>query len=131
MRQRAIWIDHNEARIFHVEAGSFDKEGVHAAHHHVQRHPKSQETKTRNHPNDEGRFFDEVLALLGGSEELLVLGPSVTKLHLLRYAQKHAPAIAAAVVGLETADNHTDGQLLAHVRHYFHEDAPRLGVAMT
>jgi stalled ribosome rescue protein Dom34 len=128
MRQTAIWIDHDEARVFHVEGATFDKETVQAAHHHVHRHPKSQETKTRNHPADEGRFFDEALAFVKGSERILILGPSVTKLHFLRYAQKHAPAVAACVVGLETADHPTDGQLLAHVRHYFHDDPPRLGV---
>src|SRR5450432_268331 len=88
MRQTAIWIDQQEARVFHVEAETFGKETIHAPNHHVHRHPKDQKTKIRSHPDDEGRFFDEVLALLVGSEELLVMGPSVTKLHFLRYAQK-------------------------------------------
>jgi stalled ribosome rescue protein Dom34 len=129
MRQIAMWIDHNEARVFHVEGDTFNKETIHSANHHIHRHPKAQETKTRNHPNDEPRFFDDVLAALAGSEEILIVGPSVTKLHFLRYAQKRAPALADCVVGVETADHPTDGQLIAHVRHYFHEDPPRLGVA--
>ena len=70
-----------------------------------------------------------MLATVQDSEELLIMGPSVTKLHLLRHAQKHAPAVAARVVGLETADQSTDRQLAAHVRHYFHKDSPRIGVA--
>jgi hypothetical protein len=49
-------------------------------------------------------------------------------LHFLRYAQKHAPALAARVVGIETADHPTDRELLARVRHYFHDDPPRIGV---
>ena len=129
MRQTAIWIDHDEARVFHVEGETFDKDTIHAAHHHLHRHPKGQEMKTRNHPQDETRFFDEVLAVLAGSEELLLMGPSVTKLHLLRYAQGHAPAVAARVVGIETADHPTDRQLVAHMRHYFHSEPARLGVA--
>jgi stalled ribosome rescue protein Dom34 len=129
MRQTAIWIDHHEARVFHVEGQAFDLETIHDAAHHVHRHPKDQETKTRNHPMDEPRFFDEVLALLSGSEEILIMGPSVTKLHFLRYAQKKAPAVASRVVGLETADHPSDGKLVAHVRHYFRDDPPRVGVA--
>jgi stalled ribosome rescue protein Dom34 len=129
MRQAAIWIDQHEARIFHVDAETLGKDTVHAANHHVQRHPKDQETKIRNHPNDEGRFFDDVLVFLADSEELLVMGPSVTKLHFLRYAEKKAPSVAARVVGLETADHPTDRELMAHIRHYFHDDAPRRGVA--
>ena len=128
MRQKAIWIDHNEARIFFVGADAADMDAVRAANHHVHRHPKAQETRAHNHPNDDARFFDEVLAHLAGSEEILLMGPSVTKLHLLRYAQKQAPALAACVVGLETADHPTDRELVAHIRHYFHDDKPRFGV---
>jgi stalled ribosome rescue protein Dom34 len=128
MRQTAIWIDHDEARVFHVEGEAFRKETIHSANHHVHRHPKSQEMKTHSHPQDETRFFGQVLALLEGSEELLITGPAVTKLHLLRYVQQHAPTVAARVVGLETSDHPTDGQLLAHIRHYFHSDPPRVGV---
>ena len=129
MRQTALWLDRNEARVFHVDANSFGKDTIHAPNHHVHRHPKDQETKTRNHPDDEARFFDEVIAHLAGSEEVLVMGPSMTKLHFLRYAQRKTPALADRVVGLETSDHPTDRELVAHIRHYFHEDARRLGVA--
>jgi hypothetical protein len=129
MRQRAIWLDQNEARIFHVEAASAGEDTIWAAHRHVHRHPKAEETSTHNHPSDEARFFDAVIAGVADGEEILLMGPSVTKIHLLRYAQKHAPAAAACVVGLETADHPTDRQLVAHIRHYFHSDRPRIGVA--
>ena len=128
MRNQAVWIDQNEARVFNVEGAAFDEKTVHAANHHIHRHPKGDLTKTHNHLNDEARFFGEVLALLGDTEGILLLGPSVTKLHLFRHAQQHAPKVAALVVGVETADHPTDRQLVAHVRHYFNEDRPRRGV---
>jgi stalled ribosome rescue protein Dom34 len=128
MRQTAIWIDHNEARVFHVEGSTFDEKTVHAPTHHLHRHPKSDETKTRNHPQDETRFFGEIMSALEGRDEILLLGPSVTKLHFLHRAQKHAPAIAERIVGIETSDHPTDRQIVAHVRHYFQNDPPRLGV---
>jgi hypothetical protein len=56
------------------------------------------------------------------------MGPSVTKLHFLKYAQKHAAAVASNIVGLETSDHPTDRQLVAHVRQYFHTEMPRVGV---
>ena len=128
MRQIAICIDHDLARVFHVTADSSEQLTIPSPIHHVHRHPKDQETKIRNHPQDELRFFAEVASKLEGADEVLVMGPSVTKLHFLRYAQQHAPAIASQVVGLETSDHPTDGQLIAHVRHYFHTERPRLGV---
>ena len=128
MRNQAVWIDQHEARVFNIEGETFDEKTVHAANHHVHRHPNRDLTKTHNHLTDEARFFDEVLKVLGNAEEILLLGPSVTKLHLLRYAQEHAPKLAALVVGVETVDHPTDRQLVAHVRHYFHGDRPRIGV---
>ena len=129
MRQMAIWIDHQEARVFHVTDATFEELTVSAPAHHLHRHPKSQETKIRNHPEDESRFFDDVVRALVGAEEILVVGPSVTKLRFLRYAQHHVPGVAARVVGLETADHPTDRQLVAHMREYFHTERPRLRVA--
>ncbi|HXI57973.1 MAG TPA: translational machinery protein [Polyangia bacterium] len=126
--QMAVWIDHNEARVFVVDGQTFDESIIQSVNRHVHRHPKSEATRTRNHPQDELRFFDEVVRALAGAAEILVMGPSVTKLHFLRYAQTNAPAVAARVVGLETADNASDRQLAAHVRHYFHKDRARLGV---
>jgi stalled ribosome rescue protein Dom34 len=129
MRHMAIWIDHDEARIFEVTDAAFEELTVSSAPHHVHRHPKSQETKTRNHPQDEIRFFADVARAVGNAEEVLITGPSVTKLRFLRYAQQHAPTLAAHVVGVESSDHPTDRQLVAHVRHYFHAERPRLGVA--
>ena len=39
--------------------------------------------------------------------------------------------LAAKIVGVESSDHATDRQIVAHVRHYFHADAPRLGVGST
>jgi stalled ribosome rescue protein Dom34 len=127
MRQMAVWMDSEEAKIFHVEAASFDEATVHSPNHHVHRHPKDQETRTHNHPDDEHRFFQAVAAALAGADQVLVMGPSVTKLRFIRYAQKHDPALEPRIVGVETADHPTDRQLVAHVRQYFHDPLPRSG----
>jgi stalled ribosome rescue protein Dom34 len=129
MRQMAMWIDHDEARVFHVDGKTSDESTFKSAQHHVHRHPANQETKTRNHPRDEPVFFGEVIGALEGAEKILIMGPSVTKFHFLKYAQEHAPAIASHIVGVETADHPTDRQLVAHVREYFHSELPRTSVA--
>ncbi len=83
------------------------------------RKPRDQD---RNHPHDEPVFFAQVIGALEGAEKILIMGPSVTKFHFLKYAQEHAKAVASHIVGLETADHPTDPQLVAHVRHYFHSE---------
>ena len=70
---------------------------------------------------------EAVAAALAGADQVLVLGPSVTKLRFLPYAQKHDPALEPRIVGLETADHPTDRQLVAHIRQYFHDPLPRRG----
>jgi stalled ribosome rescue protein Dom34 len=123
----AVWIDGDEARIFHVGAESFDESTVRSPKHHVHRHPKDQETRTHNHPDDEHRFFREVSKALAGATAILVVGPSMTKLHFLRYVQKNDPTLESRIVGLETVDHPTDRQIVAHVRSYFHTSPPRPG----
>jgi stalled ribosome rescue protein Dom34 len=127
MGQMAVWIDGNEARIFHVDANRFDEATVRSPQHHLHRHPKDQETKVHNHPDDEYRFFREVSQSLAGADAILVVGPSMTKLHFFRYVQKHNPALESRIVGLETVDHPTDRQIVAHVRSYFLASPPRHG----
>ena len=115
----AVWMDGEEARVFHVGAKGFDESTVHSPTHHVHRHPKDQLTRTHNHPDDEHRFFRALADALKGADQILLLGPSTTKLLFLRYLEKSDPGLGARVVGLETADHPTDRQIAAHVRDYF------------
>jgi len=127
MTQMALWIDGSEARIFHVDPERFDEATVQSPKQHVHRHPKADETRGHGHPDDEQRFFREVAQALAGAGAILVVGPSMTKLHFLRYVQKHDPALESRIVGLETADHPTDRQIVAHARSYFHRPSPRAG----
>jgi hypothetical protein len=52
MQTIAVWIDHEEAKVFHVDASTFGETTVHSASRHVHRHPRDQETKTHNHPHN-------------------------------------------------------------------------------
>jgi hypothetical protein len=57
--------------------------------------------------------------LLEGAEEVLVVGPSAAKLEFMRYVHKHDQATEAKIVGIETVDHPTDGQLVAYANQYF------------
>ena len=50
---------------------------------------------------------------------ILVVGPSVTKLRFLRYAQEHDRALESRIAGIETVDHPTDRQIVAYARNYF------------
>lgn len=117
-RQAAVWIDHQEARIFHVEAERFDESAISAPQRHIHRHPKGP-TAEHHHPDDQRRFFHDVADALRDAEQILVIGPSTAKLQLLRYLHEHARAVEQRVVGLETVDHPTDRQIVAYVSRYF------------
>jgi stalled ribosome rescue protein Dom34 len=114
----AVWIDHREARIFHVSAETFDEQTVTTPQHIHRTHAKG-ESGAKAHPDDARRFFHEVARSLDASSHILVLGPSTAKLDLLRYLQLHDRAIAEAVVEIETVDHPTDPQRAAYTRSYF------------
>ncbi len=117
-----VWIDHQEAKIFHLDAATFVETTVKAPQHHVTRKPQ-------DHGRHEGddQFFHAVADKLAGAERILVVGPSSGKLDFLRFVHKHAHAIESAIVGVETLDHPTDRQLAAYVRHYFQDKLQQSG----
>jgi len=121
----AVWLDHQEARVFHVDLGGFDEKTLASPHRHVHRHPKGS-TEARQHPDDLPRFFGALAHELAGAEQVLVVGPSTAKLQFVNYLHEHDRALGAKVVGLETVDHPTDAQLLAYVKHYFGVADPRV-----
>jgi stalled ribosome rescue protein Dom34 len=116
-RHAAVWMDHNEARIFYVNSDAFETLSVQSPHRQVHRHPVSRDDKA--HPSDARRFFDDVAQAIKDAAEVLVVGPATAKLEFMRHLQAHERALAAKVVGVETVDHPTDGELVAYVRKYF------------
>jgi stalled ribosome rescue protein Dom34 len=114
----AVWLDHHEARIFHVDLDGFDEQTLRAPAHHFHRHPKGP-SEPHAHPDDERRFFEDVSRALSSADEILVLGPSTAKAQFLKYVEEHARALSSKVVGVETSDHPTDAQIVAHVRRHF------------
>ena len=47
-----------------------------------------------------------------------VVGPAPAKLHLMRHIHAHDQAMSSKVVGVETVDHPSDGQVLAYARKY-------------
>jgi stalled ribosome rescue protein Dom34 len=112
-----IWIDHKEARIFHVHSDTIDDTTV-LAPHAIHRPPKGRGVG-REHPDDAKRFFREVAQSLDGTDTILILGPSTTKLAFFRYVREHDRTLERKVVCIETVDRPTDGEMVAHLKRYF------------
>ena len=120
-RHVAVWIDHHEARIFHVDAAGLDEKTLHAPTRHVHKHPKGG-TAEHNHPDDAHRFFKAVAHELANAERVLVVGPGTAKLQFVRYAAKHDPSLDPKIVAVETVDHPTDRQIIAYAKRCFMAD---------
>jgi stalled ribosome rescue protein Dom34 len=117
-RHAAAWIDHHEARIFRIEASSFETAELEAPRHHLHKHPRGAAEPTA-HPDDATRFFDAVTRALEEADEILIAGPSTAKRELVAYVKETAPALEPRIVGVETVDHPTDRQFAAYARKYF------------
>jgi hypothetical protein len=113
-----IWIDHTEARIFHLHREATDETTVLAPQHHIHRHPKGR-GEAREHPDDAHRFFADVAHTLGAVDAILIVGPSSAKFELFKHLHAHDHMLESKVVGLESADHPTDGQIVAKAKSYF------------
>jgi len=125
-RHVAVWIDHHEAHIFHVDATQPDERMIQAPAHRIHRHPKGP-TAEHHHPEDLHHFFQAVSRDLQGAERVLVVGPSTAKLQFIRYAHQHDATLEPRIIGVETVDHPTDAQLVAYARRYFAADDQKQG----
>ena len=116
-RHAAVWIDHDEAKIFFLSPEAFDVSSVQAPHSHVRRHEGI--TRERDRSADQEHFFRDVARALEGAAEILVVGPAQAKIEFMKHVREHDKPLAMKVLGVETVDHPTDGQLVAHVRKYF------------
>ncbi|MEQ8282066.1 MAG: translational machinery protein [Parvibaculum sp.] len=113
-----VWIDHHEARILDFNADDAHATAVTLGHAASRGHSKLGGRSSWRASEDTG-FFDEVAGKLDGLGEILIVGPANAKLGFLKRLQaKHAP-LADKVVGVETVDHPSDGELLKFARAYF------------
>jgi stalled ribosome rescue protein Dom34 len=115
----AVWIDHKQARVFHIGPDEVDEVTVTAPPHSIHDKRPRGSGGVKEHPDDAKRFFRDVTRALDGAHKILIVGPSSAKLELMKYVHDREHAIEARVVGVEVVDHPTDGQVVALARTYF------------
>ncbi len=115
-----VWIDQDAAHVIHFKPDESEELTVHAKH---TQHRKRGLTEGEHTDHE---YFSLVEAALAGAKEILIVGPAGAKHELEKHMSLHAKALAACVVGVESADHPTDGQILQLARKYFRA-ADRLG----
>ena len=106
-----VWIDHQHAQVLHVDAASVQVQKFKAHTHHTRQHGSQVRT--------EHEFFGEVCDSLTNIKEVLITGAHKAQADFRHYVDKHRAHIAPKIVGWETVDHPTDGQLVALARRFF------------
>ena len=114
MTHAVVWIDHKEARIFHVHPEAADEATIFSPQHHIHRHPKGR-GEPREHPDDAKHFFDHVARELDGVDSVLIVGPASAKHEFFKFVQENHRPLESKVVGIETADHPTGGEIVAQI----------------
>ena len=63
--------------------------------------------------------YHAIATALHGASEILVVGPAQAKLALIKHIHSHDKDLVDKILGVETVDHPTDGQVVAYARKYF------------
>ena len=113
-----VWLDHSEAHVMHVSPDDVEKFVVHPAKHQHKLHSR-RGTLSAGRQAEDPEYYHAIALALAGAEEVLVLGPGQAKLQFIKHLHSHDHAMAAKVLGVETVDHPSDGQVVAYARKYF------------
>lgn len=116
-----VRIDHHSAQILQFDAEHLEVHKVKAHSHHTRQHGSA--------VRSEHEFYAEVCDALKGVTEVLVTGAHKAQADFRHYVDKHRPAVGKQIVGWETVDNPTEGQLVAFARQYFLKHDRMKGIA--
>ena len=135
--QTGVWIDHRKAVLVTLGA---DGERIATILSHVEKHPERGgdspmhgKYEALQVPADDSRqraltgelygYYDTVITALRASQSLFLFGPGEAKLELRKRLDHFN--LGARVADVETHDKMTDPQIVARVKEFFGEPAPR------
>jgi hypothetical protein len=120
--QSIVWIDDQRASILRMEEGlqlvsTILADGA-GERPNVLPSVEGEATKP-------GTYFHRVARAIDVADEILIVGPSDTKVDFAKYMHKDDHAIDPRILGVETIAHPTDAQLIAFANLYFTVGGPR------
>jgi stalled ribosome rescue protein Dom34 len=115
-----IWIDHREARVFHFGRNEVETLVLHPEKPTRHVHHKSNSVGS-GHDVLAKEYLHAVAQSIADAGAALITGPSTAKNELMKHIEKHDPQLLKIIVGVETVDHPSDGQLVAYARKYFEQ----------
>ena len=122
-----VWLDHREARIFHIDAAGSDRVVVQSSHPNQHIHHKANSGDSGHAPIDKD-YLKRVTDALADAGAILISGPASAKTELVSFMKSHSPKIAERISAVEALDHPTDGALIALGRKFFKADDRMHGI---
>ena len=113
-----VWIDHSQAKIFHIGLTGGDEVTLHP--HLPTRHLHHKANSVGSgHVGFDKEFFAQVLNAVSDAGEILIIGPAGAKTELAKYLREQHPKIGERIVAVEAADHPSDREIVAHAKQHF------------
>lgn len=112
-----IWIDHREARVFHISLAEVERLVLHPDNPSKHIHHKANSIGS-GHASADQEYLHAVSGSIADAGAVLITGPANAKTELVEHIRLHDPKLAKIIVGVETVDHPSDAQLVAHARKY-------------
>jgi stalled ribosome rescue protein Dom34 len=120
-----VWIDHSEARIFHIGLTGEDEVTLHPHLETKHLHHKANSVGS-GHAAPDKEFLTHVTSALADAGEILIIGPAGAKTELAKYLREKHPAIGERIVAVEAVDHPTDPEIVAYAKRHFKMDPARI-----
>jgi stalled ribosome rescue protein Dom34 len=123
-----VWIDHSQARIFHIGLSGEDEMVVHPRMPTRHLHHKANSIGS-GHVGLDKEFFAQVMNAVSDAGQILIIGPAGAKTELAKFIREKDAEIGKRIVAVEAADHPTDPEIAAYAKQHFKMAPPRVSPA--
>ena len=113
-----VYIDHREALIFEFAENDVTEHRVRPKDREGNLHHKAGSVGSGHEHNDKA-YFLAVATALKPSHEILIVGHGTEKAEFAHFVRDHVPALAPRIMGVETMDSPSHGEIVAFARKFF------------
>jgi stalled ribosome rescue protein Dom34 len=113
-----VWIDHSQAKVFHVGLSGEDEVILHP--HMPTRHLHHKGNTTGSgHVGLDKEFLAQVTNAVSDAGEIVIIGPAGAKTELAKYLREQPASVGDRIVAVEAADHPSDREIVAYAKNYF------------
>lgn len=113
-----VWIDHSQAKVFHVGLSGEDEITLHPRLPTRHIHHKANSIGS-GHAGLDKEFFAQVMNAVADAGEILIIGPASAKTALAKYLREKYPKVGERIVAVEAAEHPSDREIVAYARKHF------------